>query len=218
MDTVFFIFEIIGTVAFSLSGVLEAVKHRMDLFGVTIMGLVTAVGGGVIRDLVIGSVPPVAFVRPVYAIIAISVALALFIFLYFWKSEQKDGIYPVIESWLLFATDTIGLGAFTVTGIATALSHNMDGIALLLFVGVITGTGGGILRDLFCCTIPAIFKKHIYALASVFGAALMIVFRNRIPLHYAMIVGFSGVVLIRILARVLRWDLPVIGNSKNENT
>ena len=214
MELVFTIFEIIGTVAFAMSGVIEAVKHRMDLFGVVIMGLVTAVGGGMIRDLVIGTVPPVAFVKPVFALIALTVSLVMFLILYFWLAKRTDNKELPLEKWLLFATDTIGLGAFTVLGIATALAKNMNGFALLLFVGFITGTGGGILRDVFCGTIPSIFRKHIYALASIFGAVLMILFDRWIPTEIAMIIGFVGVVIIRVLASVFRWDLPVVG-AKN---
>lgn len=215
MELVFTVFEIIGTVAFAMSGVFEAVKHRMDLFGVVILGIVTAVGGGVIRDIVIGTVPPVAFVKPIFSLLALLVSLLMFIIMYFLFSHRRTDSNKAFEKWLLFATDTIGLGAFTVSGIATALAKNMNGFALLLFVGFITGTGGGILRDVFCGTIPSIFRKHIYALASIFGAILMIVLIRYIPIEIAMIIGFAGVVIVRILASILKWDLPIVGKHRS---
>lgn len=210
MSLIFQIFEIIGTVAFAISGVIAGVRHRMDLFGTTVLGLVTAVGGGIIRDIVIGCLPPRVFLHPLCAVIALLTSLLLFFILYCMGRDAglrlKRG-----EDLLLFVTDTVGLGAFTVIGIEQTLQAGYDGKAVLLFVGVITGIGGGVCRDVFSGVIPSVFRKHIYALASVAGALVNILLLPYLSHTYAMLAGFATVVLIRVCASHFKWDLPVVG-------
>ena len=167
MDTFLFIIELLGTVAFAASGALTGIEKRMDIFGVAILGVVTAVGGGVIRDLVIGITPPKAFQDPVYLIVALVVSVVLF-----FPAVRR----PLARSQKLFDTtlllmDAAGLGIFTVTGITTAIGQaNCRSVLLLFFVGMLTGTGGGVLRDILAGDMPYILRKHIYASASLAGA------------------------------------------------
>ena len=146
-DTIVFFVEIVGTVAFALSGAVMAVQRRMDIFGVLVLGVCTAVGGGVIRDILLGITPPNTFRNPVYALVA---ALASALIFFVGKSEPEIIISNRIQNLSLFNfLDALGLGIFTVVGINTAINAGFEDNAFLqIFVGVTTGVGGGILRDM----------------------------------------------------------------------
>lgn len=205
MEILFTIFEFVGTVSFAISGAMEAIRHKMDLFGVAMLGLITACGGGVLRDVVIGSIPPSVFRDPTWAIAAILVSLLVFIILRCSKTAVMH--FARVREALYFIADTGGLAAFTVLGIETAGDGNA---ALLLFVGMITGVGGGVLRDVLAGTVPSIFRKHIYALASAAGAIADILLMRFLPREAAMLAGFGVVVLVRFLATIFHWNLPRI--------
>lgn len=198
-----------GTVAFAISGAMEAVRHEMDVFGVAMMGLVAATGGGVIRDMIIGSTPPAVFRNPDHAVLAVCVALVVFILLYYWNNKNKDRVHRFTHIYerIYSLSDTLGLAVFTMVGIEAA--GEADGV-LLLFVGVVTGVGGGVLRDVLAGTVPRIFRKNVYALASAAGAVAEILLAKVLPAQLAMIIGFSVVVVIRLLAAHFRWNLPKI--------
>ncbi|MBR3935243.1 MAG: TRIC cation channel family protein, partial [Oscillospiraceae bacterium] len=145
-----------------------ALSKKMDIFGVAVLGLVTAVGGGVIRDLVLGITPPKTFQNPIYAAVAIATSLIIFIPAVRHFLSGKE-VYDKI----MLLMDSVGLGIFTVVGIETAyLSDQSHSIFLLIFVGVITGVGGGVLRDIMAGNTPYIFVRHVYASASLTGALL----------------------------------------------
>lgn len=203
--TLLLIFEIIGTISFAVSGAMTAINKKMDIFGVIILGTITAVGGGAIRDLVLGINPPVTFTSPVYAVVAAVTAIVVFIPAVLKFLHKKKAIYDYV----LLVMDSLGLAVFTVIGIQTAVS-NTSGFNwfLLLFVGVITGIGGGVLRDIMAGNIPYIFVKHFYASASLLGAAVCIVLWNLIGQEWAMILGSATVFVLRILAAHFRWTLP----------
>lgn len=204
MNTWIWILELIGTVAFSVSGAVTGVKKHMDIFGVAILGLTTAVGGGVLRDLILGVTPPVTFRDPVYALVAIGTAV--FVFLPTIRARlTRSG---AITDSVLLLMDSLGLGIFTVVGIKTAVGAIPDpGVFLLIFVGAVTGVGGGVLRDVLAGDTPYIFVKHIYACASVAGAILCVVLWNLSPL-WAMLSGTALVVVIRLLSARFKWNLP----------
>ena len=208
MDLLFHIIEIIGTITFAISGALEAIRHKMDLFGVAMLGIVTATGGGVLRDVIIGRIPPKVFINPRYAILAFSVAILTFIVMKIFHNKAADTRVRKAADWMYFITDTAGLAAFTVAGIEAAGKGNA---ALLLFVGVISGVGGGVIRDVLAGTVPSIFRKHIYALASAAGAiAYIYLLRSPLPNTISMTISFFLVVIIRVLARHFKWNLPKI--------
>lgn len=203
--TLLLIFEIIGTISFAVSGAMTAINKKMDIFGVIILGTVTAVGGGAIRDLVLGINPPVTFTSPVYAVVAAVTAILVFIPAVLKFLHKKKAIYDYV----LLVMDSLGLAVFTVIGIQTAVSNTVEfNWFLLLFVGVITGIGGGVLRDIMAGNIPYIFVKHFYASASLIGAAVCIALWNLIGQEWAMILGSSTVFVLRILAAHFRWTLP----------
>lgn len=166
MDTLIFVLELIGTLAFAASGAMTGVRKNMDIFGVAILGLTTAVGGGVIRDLILGSTPPRTFQDPIYAGLAVATAIAVFIVARRGWFEGRHQFYDLA----MLVMDSLGLGAFTVTGVGAALEAGQDGAFLLIFVGVVTGVGGGVLRDVLAGDTPYIFVKHVYACASLLGA------------------------------------------------
>jgi len=193
-----FIFEMIGTVAFAVSGALVAVKKKMDLLGVVVLGMTTAVGGGIVRDLILGITPPMAFREPVYALTSIGVSLILFL-----PSVRRS--IPA-DSRLLLVMDAVGLGVFTAVGVQAGQAEGR--FFLSVFVGTLTGVGGGVMRDIFAGERPAIFVRHFYACASIIGAmvcALLWSLTGKMP---AMLAGSAVVTVLRILAAKYRWSLP----------
>lgn len=205
MENFFFLLEIIGTVAFAASGAMTGIKKRMDVFGVVILGLTTAIGGGVIRDVILGITPPKTFQNPTYAIIAIVTSLVVFV------PNVRSWLHSKIHSYeiVLNLMDALGLGIFTVMGIKTALDLSISGYNgfLFVFVGVVTGVGGGVMRDVLAGDTPYIFSKHIYASASIFGA-LVCYFIWPLGSIYAMLLGFASIVIIRLLSAHFQWNLP----------
>ena len=207
VQPIFAVFEILGTIAFAISGAMEAARHKMDIFGISVLGVITATGGGVLRDLVIGATPPRVFRDPKCAVIAFAVSILLFILLRFAKRTSAHARLRRCSEIIYLLSDTVGLGVFTVLGIESTGEGNG---ALLLFVGVITGVGGGVLRDVLSGIVPSIFRKHIYALASAAGAVTFILLMKVMPHQIAMLIGFAVVVLIRLLAVKFKWNLPTL--------
>ena len=199
-----FVLELIGTAAFAVSGAIVGIKKRMDLFGVIVLGVCTAVGGGIVRDLILGITPPAAFQSPGYALTAITVSALVFLppvrRLLHWREKLYD------TALLIF--DAIGLGIFTVIGVQTAYIATGELNAFLaIFVGVVTGCGGGVLRDMFAGTPPYIFVKHFYATASIIGAVVCLLLWN-IGQMPAMLIGAAVTLTLRLLAAHYRWSLP----------
>ncbi len=207
---VIFPVEIIGTVAFASSGAMVAVRKKLDLFGIVVLGVVTAVGGGMLRDLVIGSIPPSMFLNPVYVFTAFLTALILFLLFRRWPFLLASRHIESFEK-AMNIVDAVGLGAFTVTGINTGVKAGYGEYHfLIIFLGVITGIGGGILRDIMAGETPFVLKKHVYACASVSGACLYVLLLQFTNSDYAMLFSALLVVIIRLLASHFRWNLPSI--------
>lgn len=199
--------EIVGTISFSISGAVAAVKKGMDLFGVIILGLTTAVGGGVIRDLILGVCPPKTFTNPIYGGIAIVVAAITFVVISAHKERRPNASHELLSFWM----DAVGLAVFTVVGISTAYGQSDSyGAYLLVFVGVITGVGGGVIRDLFAGNTPYIFVKHIYACACIVGSLVCVLLWKPFGMIPAMTSGAAVIVALRCLARRFKWNLPRI--------
>lgn len=197
--------ELIGTVAFAASGALIAMKKHMDILGVIVLGVITAVGGGVLRDLILGITPPLAFRDPVDAIVAIATSILLFIP---WFRHHLTHNQRLFDLFLLIM-DSIGLGVFTVMGIWNALAFDPDrSTFLLVFVGVLTGVGGGVIRDVLAGNMPFILVKYVYACASLVGALACALLWKAIPSYFAMTIGILLVLIIRLLAAHYRWNLP----------
>lgn len=206
-DYIVFCMELVGTVAFAASGAVVGINCRMDVFGVCVLGVVTAVGGGMTRDVILGKIPG-ALVEPVYVAVAVAAALLVFLVEYF-KKGLLQGKTGVLYERIMLVMDSVGLGIFTGMGVMTGIRNGyLENTFLLVFLGTLTGVGGGLLRDMMAGVPPYIFVKHIYACASVAGALSCVwIYRGfgQIP---AMIVSSALVVMIRFLAAHYRWNLP----------
>lgn len=203
------VLDIIGVVSFTVSGALVAANKKMDYFGVCILGVITSVGGGATRDIIIGKNPPVMFTNPIFVSIAFIISTIVFCLLFF-KVKAKNSVNHLIEE-ILFWFDTIGLAAFTVDGAMVGLTMNAEAsLFLCVFLGVITGVGGGVLRDLLAGEVPAIFVRHIYAIASIVGAIAICLLWPLVSELVAVSISLALVIAIRFLARRYHWNLPRI--------
>ncbi len=207
MDSVFFVLEFIGTIAFAVSGAMLAIKSKMDVFGVCALGVTTAVGGGIIRDILLGVTPPTCFTEPVFLLLAIGTALLTFTIFYHNPFAHKRKITDVI----MLIADSVGLGVFTVIGVKACFYTTQNPqLFLALCSGVITGVGGGVMRDVMAKNTPFIFVKHFYACSSIIGALFSYVIWVLINELVAMILGVIIVVILRILAARFHWKLPKV--------
>lgn len=205
MNVLIIFLDVIGTIAFAISGAMIGMKKHMDVLGVSILGVTTAVGGGIIRDIIIGLTPPSAFRDPRDTILALIVMLIML-------QKQCRQFFlkkPDRFKWLLIVMDAIGLGAFTTIGIQVAAEYvGQHNAFLLIFVGVVTGVGGGVLRDLFADRIPSIFVKQVYASASLLGAIVCVLLWDSAGNWVAMLAGTVTVVLLRLCSAYFQWNLP----------
>nr|WP_297574437.1 TRIC cation channel family protein [uncultured Peptostreptococcus sp.] len=209
-----FAIEIVGTIAFAVSGSALAIKKQMDLLGVIVLGLTTAIGGGIIRDVIIGAIPPSSIQDTIYAKVSIATSLLVFLVAYIYRNRTIKYEFKLVYNNLLLVSDSIGLGLFTVVGINSAY-HKLDspGFFLLVLVGVVTGVGGGLVRDIMAGDKPYIFIRHIYASASILGAVSCIYLWDITGKNIAMLFGTAVVFLIRFLAARFKLDLPKIQGS-----
>ena len=206
-SSLLFLMELVGTVAFAASGAVIAIRKGMDLFGICVLGEVTAVGGGMMRDMILGIVPG-ALLSPVYTIIACLTSLALFAG---FSAYQRlfQGRLGVFSDHLLRLMDAVGLGIFTVVGINTGMEEGYSHeLFLLVFLGTLTGVGGGLLRDVLAGEPPSILVRHIYACASIAGAVSYVLAERYLGTLPALVLSPCLVVVIRLLASHYRWNLP----------
>lgn len=198
----------LGCVAFALSGAMTGLRYRLDLFGIVVLGVTTALGGGMIRDLIIGQIPPMMFQNPVYAAVAIGTSVLIFLVARFSR-RQYARWEPHIEQ-LANVFDAVGLGAFTVVGMEAGIGAGYgDNGFLLVFLSLLTGIGGGLLRDLFVQRMPGVLHKHVYAVAVLAGALLyLVMYRLEVSQLLAAPVTILLVFIIRMLATHYRWNLP----------
>ena len=208
MDEFIFILELIGTVAFASSGAMIAIEKKMDIFGVNVLGATTAVGGGIMRDIILGLTPPGAFSHPVYVLVAALTSTILFVIAYAkptaFESRGKTDYYDKLMFWC----DTAGLGIFTVVGIQAAVrAVGGENVFFFVFIGTLTGVGGGVLRDIMAGETPYILVKHIYACAAIAGGIVCVVGRTAFGEAYGTILGLAATVLLRFLAAHFRWNL-----------
>lgn len=204
------ILEIIGTISFAISGAVVAIKAKFDIFGVAFVGVITAMGGGIVRDILIGRCPPAVFTN--FSIFLIAVISAIFTFIIVYKNKSHFTMFEGILEYINNFFDAVGLAAFSVMGTEVAFVFGVsDNMFLAVTLGVLTGVGGGIFRDVLTDTTPYIFKKHIYAIASIIGACVYYLLRisfNNLALISA--VSMVLVVAIRMLATKYHWSLPKI--------
>lgn len=210
MDIALLILEIVGTIAFAVSGALVAIKAKNDIFGVILLGCITAFGGGIIRDIIIGRLPPTIFSRFYMVLIAAAVSIVVFIISYINRhkfTEFKKKIEHINNFF-----DAVGLAAFSVMGTEVAFAHGLeDKIFLSIILGLLTGVGGGVIRDVLVNDIPYILKKHVYALVSIAGSGLYFVLRLYVNIPMITITApVVTIVILRMLAAKYRWGLPKV--------
>ncbi|NRD20459.1 trimeric intracellular cation channel family protein [Winogradskyella eckloniae] len=190
--------DILGTIAFAISGVLVAMNKRMDPFGVLIIAFVTAVGGGTLRDVMIG-ITPVSWMKNmtfVYVIFGSVVFAVVF----------RKQISYLRKSLFLF--DTIGIALYTVVGIETGLIAGLHPI-ICIALGTMTASFGGVLRDILCNEIPVIFRKEIYATACILGGFTYFLLRRFFDdENYLFIIAGLVVITVRLLAVMFKISLP----------
>ena len=200
--------ELTGTIAFACSGAMIAMKRKLDLLGIIVLALATSFGGGIIRDVLIGQTPPSLFLDLTQAWVVCWISLSMFvIFKMRWNtylplaSKTYDDFLNIV--------DAIGLGLFTVTGINKGIHAGYEEYRFFCaFLGVMTGVGGGILRDILSGQTPIVLQKNIYVSASIAGAISYLSFRPVLGDNHALIISAIIVFVIRILARYFDWNLP----------
>ena len=209
-DIIILAMEWIGTISFAVSGTLVAISCSLDLFGVITVGCITAVGGGIIRDLLIGNIPPKVFYNPLILLVAASTSILVFLAAYLYRKKFQK-FRERAEFFNIFF-DALGLASFSIAGIEVAcLSSYENNILLTITLGVITGVGGGILRDVLVNEKPYILTRHVYAIVSILGCCfyylISVQFGHKVIATFFVII-FT--VLVRILAAKFRWKLPKI--------
>ena len=218
LEIIIFIFEILGVVAFAISGSLTALKKNMDLFGVVILGEVTAIGGGFMRDLLIGVTPPSTFTDPIYAIAGLVTSLLTFIIEY-WRCEvvHIGKIWAGFADAFVFWFDTIGISIFCMMGVGACFDKSAAYTPYFItFVGTITGVGGGLTCDILAGNIPRLFVKHVYASACIAGSLTAVLMWKPVGRIPAVITGALVIFLMRVLARHFKWNFPKIKHFADE--
>lgn len=193
-----YILDLTGTAAFAISGALAGVRRQMDLLGVLILGIVTAIGGGTVRDILLGDTPPFCFIDETYLYVSILFALATFF---------AHHIFDRYSNALLYF-DAVGLGTFVVIGTDKALVFETGFVAAIL-LGMITATAGGMIRDILSGQIPLILHKDIYASACLAGASLLYLL-TKLQVTHTIVMLLSALLVIglRLMAIRHNWALP----------
>lgn len=197
MITLIQFIDYLGTLVFAISGVLIGVEKKFDLFGVLILGFVTAIGGGTLRDVLIGSTP-VGWMQNETYIFLILLAIPI---VYFFRNT--------IVGWRksVFFFDTLGIGLFTILGMQKTLNAGLPAIIAVL-MGVVSAVFGGVIRDVLANEVPLIFRKEIYAFACLVGAIVFLITEHFFYDQIAMIISISVVIMVRIIAIRKNWALP----------
>ena len=199
MDSIQFIIEFLGTFAFAISGIRSASSKNFDWFGGYVVGLATAIGGGTIRDVMLGQVP----FWMTNSIYVICTAAALLTFIMLNKLFTR-----LSKTWFLF--DTLGLALFTIAGIQKTLIAGFP-FWVAIIMGCITGAAGGVLRDVFVNEVPLVFRKEIYAIACIIGGIIYQICEFLgVGLELTVIITFLSVVVVRLLAVKYGISLPVL--------
>jgi len=204
IDFFIYVLDLFGTMAFAVTGAFKAIEHRADIVGIIILATITGLAGGTIRDVLFGKTLPNSLIDPTYVIITVISAIVLFL-LY---SKMK-------KHWNIFLKfDAVGLGVFTVIG--ATFAYNLFGMNFLIIIlsGMLTGIGGGILRDVFVNQTPIVFVKELYASASFIGAIVFyftLLITNEV--YAATILGIILTTGLRLVAMKYNWNLPRVRSS-----
>ena len=210
MSEIMKVLEIIGTIAFAVSGALVAIGAGLDIFGVVFVGCITAVGGGIVRDILLGISPPSIFTNFPMFLLALLTTIVVFLVAFVNRKrffELKNKIEHINNIF-----DALGLAVFTVIGAEAGYINGFsDNGFIIVSIGMITGIGGGIFRDILTDTTPYVLKKHVYALATILGAILYVILKRCFDnITLISILPMLLVFLIRLLATIFHWGLPKV--------
>jgi len=191
-----------GTLVFAIEGAMAAANGHLDLLGAMVLAFVTALGGGIIRDVLIGAIPPNSIRDWRYGAIAFAGAAAVFLF------EEQVRHIPQM---LMLALDAAGLSLFAVAGAEKALDYGIHPF-LAILMGGITGVGGGTVRDVLLAQVPTVLRADVYATAALAGAAVVVAGRGmKLPKTAVAMTGISVCFLLRMISVWRHWNLPVLG-------
>lgn len=191
--------DLVGTFVFALSGAMVGARHRLDLFGVLVVSFAAATAGGITRDLLIGAQPPAAFADWRYIVVPVVAGFATF----WWHPMLRRLHSPV----LVF--DAAGLGLFAVSGALKALAFGLNPVAAVV-LGMLTGIGGGMVRDILVAEVPTILRGEVYAVAALAGAAVVVVGAQvELPSTPVAVLGAALCFGLRLSAIRRGWELPV---------
>ena len=211
MDIIWYIFDMIGTIAFAVSGALVGVARKMDIFGMTVLALATAIGGGIVRDVLLGYFPPNSLRNVVY--VTVVLVVTVIVFLIYNSRYRKHAMGPRSRASYLFA-DALGLASFTVTGASAGFKLYPELPIFIVLLGTITAVGGGIIRDMLAQRIPSVLKEDVYALPSIIGGIVYYLMVTSSWDSMAVYGAFTVVLVIRLLALKYNWSLPKVGKTK----
>ncbi|MGB1285853.1 MAG: trimeric intracellular cation channel family protein [Aggregatilineales bacterium] len=204
MTQLLYILDIIGVIVFAFSAVLTAKRARLDIFGALVVALITALGGGTTRDVLLGRTPVFWIQNEMYLLVIIPAAIISF---YLLRNQRPSRLSRRI----LLTLDALGLAVFTVIGAEIARSAGVPPIVIVL-LAVMTGTFGGIIRDVFLTQLPVVLHREIYATASLSGAMLYTVLSRfpSIPLEAITLLSITLIFTVRMFSIRRRWSLPVL--------
>ncbi len=190
--------DLIGTLAFAISGAFRAVKYELDILGVIVLSIATGIGGGLIRDMLIGKGLPAALHNEIYLIICVAGALAVFF-----------GAHKIAARWdFVMVADAVGLGVFTAIGAALA-EQSGAGVFAVVMIAALTACGGGVVRDVLVCEIPSVLVSDFYATASLIGGAFFVLLRPAgFDLDMRITVAIVITIIFRLIAMRYRISLP----------
>lgn len=207
MSTVLTVIEFIGVVSFAISGSLMAIDKENDFFGVILLAVITTFGGGMLRDLFIGNTPPVFFSLYPLVITCIATATVTFVLAAIFKRQyvQNEAFINAVNNYF----DALGLGVFVISGAKLCIDLGLDNPFLIIVMGMISGTGGSMTRDIIMNEVPALLRKRIYLVAALLGASLYyLLYSLSVSDLIAIPVSVILIVVIRILATVFKLNFP----------
>lgn len=210
--SLFLFLEYTGIVAFSIAACITAIEFQFDIFGIYVLSLITSLGGGVIRDVLLGISPPVAFIDVTYFLICIITTTCFLIALSIMSKRNAitfENLKNKMLNNLLIVFDAIGLAVFTIAGTKMAITNEAtSNILLSVFVGLMTGVGGGLIRDVLVNRKPILLTKEIYALAAIIGSVLYCFIYQLVPEVFSLYGCSVLILLIRLLTIYKKLDIP----------
>jgi uncharacterized membrane protein YeiH len=218
VDIFLTIIQYVGAVSFTISATIYAIHKRADIIGALVFSLLTCFGGGVIRDIALGQLPPYILASQeahYLAIVSIAVCLICYHLGFIKKIARFADRHQ--HSFLIEFTDSLGLASFVVSGLEVAVKYDKASFVIMVFAGCITGVGGGILRDICSAEIPSVFKKHIYLIPVIIASVFFALTIDKIPEIVSLIITIAIIISIRMLAFKFKWNLPIPKAEEKED-